>query len=172
MGGDGISFGQYGGARVAAIDHLPAMDYLATFAEQHVGMPDPQARLAMALVRVRVVGDEWEVDCGVFARTRIAPDRPTLALTLHHHNTSVRLEVPYLAISPTNFHSRASFYHHNCLTPRTHASEYLPAPRPRSSERVIRVGKASAYLREGGSVLRVGDFTGSLARRPRMSSWC
>lgn len=155
----GLDLEGFKGSRVVAIDGVAPEKYLATFADNHVGTtPDPHARLALVLSRAKLQDGHWAMDVGSFARTRIAPASAALTITLVQLNNTLQLRVPYLALSPNNFASRAAFYLHNCLTPRNVSQAFLPSPAQPSTARVIGLGKVSAHLVAEGGILRIGEL--------------
>ncbi|KAJ9059692.1 hypothetical protein DSO57_1038824 [Entomophthora muscae] len=133
--------------------------FLEEYSQTHVGSTsDPQARLALTLARAKFKFGEWVVEEGAFSRTRIAPDKPYLELTIVYMNELIKIKAPYLAISPQNFDSRASFYSQNCLKARNSSSKYSPKFWLPKSQSLFWDETISIHRRSRTGILKIQKF--------------
>ncbi|KAJ9071499.1 hypothetical protein DSO57_1036286 [Entomophthora muscae] len=155
----GLDVESHVGSTILRIGELSALEYIKSYALSHVGTSqDPHARLALTLARTKRSAGKWVLDGGAFLTTRIAPMTPYLDMLLRRNNSLFFIKAPYLAISPTNFNSRASFRQQNCLKPQPHQSFYSPeAYSPDTS--IFKMNKVSVYKLGSGGVLKIEELS-------------
>ncbi|KAJ9049555.1 hypothetical protein DSO57_1023241 [Entomophthora muscae] len=150
---------KYTACKVIEINDIPVFKFLEEYSQTHVGSTsDPQARLALTLARAKFKFGEWVVEEGAFSRTRIAPDKPYLELTIVYMNELIKIKAPYLAISPQNFDSRASFYSQNCLKARNSFSKYSPKFWLPKSQSLFWDETISIHRRSRTGILKIQKF--------------
>ncbi|KAJ9061607.1 hypothetical protein DSO57_1018923 [Entomophthora muscae] len=155
----GIEIRKYTACKVIEINGIIALKFLEEYSQTHIGSTsDPQARLALTLARAKFKHGKWVIEEGAFSRTRIAPEKPYLELTIIYMNEPIKIKAPYLAISPKNFDSRVSFYSQNFLpippSPLNYTTEFW-IPR---SQSLSWKNQISTHLRNRTGILKIQKF--------------
>ncbi|KAJ9049553.1 hypothetical protein DSO57_1023239 [Entomophthora muscae] len=150
---------KYAGSEIIEVNGIIALKFLEEYSQSHIGStPDPQARLALTLARAKFKHGKWVIEEGAFSRTRIAPEKPYLELTIIYMNEPIKIKAPYLAISPKNFDSRVSFYSQNCLSRCPSPSNYTTEFWIPKSQGLSWKNQMSTHLRNRTGILKIQKF--------------